>query len=161
MIKKMLLALALVVSITVVHASKGDIQLQSLTKKETSLNELVNNGMYNLVMIWSTDCVACEEQKPMIQAFHKDYSDNKANVIGIANDGMNFRRKIKKLIKKNNPSYNNYVASPKTFFSEFEIVTGKKFRATPTYIMFDPHGQILGVAVGQITRDKLDQIVSK
>ena len=161
MTKRILLALALFVSTAAVHASKGDIQLQSLTKKDISLNELVNNGKYNLVMIWSTDCVACEEQKPMIQAFHKDYSDTKANVIGIANDGMSLRRKIKKLIKKNNPSYDNYVASPKTFFSEFEIATGKKFRATPTYIMFDPQGQVLGVAVGQITRDTLDQIVSE
>lgn len=111
-------------------------------------------------MIWSTDCVACEEQKPMIQAFHEDYSDKTANVIGIANDGMSLRRKIKKLIKKNKPTYPNYVASPNTFFSEFEIATGKKFRATPTYIMFGREGQVLGVAVGQITREKLDHIVS-
>ncbi len=161
MTKNILLALALFASLTTVGASTGDIQIQSLTKQDFSLNALVNDGKYNLVMIWSTDCVACEEQKPMIQAFHNDYSETKANVIGIANDGMSLRKQIKKLIKKNKPSYPNYVASPKTFFSEFEIATGKKFRATPTYIMFGPQGRILGVAVGQITRDKLDQIVSK
>lgn len=161
MTKRLLLALALLVSFATLNASVGDIQLQSLSKKNISLNGLVNDGKYNLVMIWSTDCVACEEQKPMIQAFHEDYSETKANVIGIANDGMSLRRKINRLIKKNKPTYPNYIASPETFFSEFEIVTGKKFRATPTYIMFDPEGQIMGVAVGQISRDKLDQIVSK
>jgi len=158
--KRILLALLLVISLVAVNASVGDIQLQNLSKQHFSLNELVRDGKYNLVMIWSTDCVACEEQKPMIQAFHEDYSDKTANVIGIANDGMSLRRKIKKLIKKNKPTYPNYVASPNTFFSEFEIATGKKFRATPTYIMFGREGQVLGVAVGQITREKLDHIVS-
>jgi len=161
MTKRLLLALALLTLFATVKANTGDIQLQSLSKKELSLNGMVNDGKYNLVMIWSTDCVACEEQKPMIQAFHKDYSETKANVIGIANDGMSLRKKINKLIKKNKPTYPNFIASPETFFSEFEIATGKKFRATPTYIMFDPEGRILGVAVGQISRDKLDQIVSK
>jgi len=161
MTKRILLAFALLTSCVTVHASFGDIQLQSLSNTDASLNQVVNNGKYTLVMIWSTDCAACEEQKPMIQAFHKDYSDTTANVIGIANDGISLLDEIRELIEKNEPTYPNYVASPETFFSEFEIATGKKFRATPTYIMFTPEGDILGVAVGQITRDKLDQIVSK
>lgn len=161
MVRMFLLALALVTSLATAYASTNDIQLKSLSKKNTSLNKLVNDGKYTLVMVWSTDCVACEEQKPMIQAFHKDYSETKANVIGIANDGMSLIRDIKKLVNKNKPSYPNFVASPKSFFSEFEIATGKKFRATPTYVMFNPDGEIMGVAVGQITREQLDQIVSK
>jgi len=161
MTNRILLALALFTSIATVYAKVADIQLQSLTSKAISLNEMVNDGKFTLVMIWSTDCAACEEQKPMIEAFHDDYNSTKANVIGIANDGMSLLKEIKKLIKKNEPSYPNFVASPETFFSEFEIATGKKFRATPTYIMYDPQGQVMGVAVGQITREKLDQIVSK
>jgi len=159
MTKRLLLVLALLTSFATVNANVGDIQLQTLAKVDVSMNKMINDGKYTLVMIWSTDCVACEEQKPMIQSFHKDYSETKAKVIGIANDGMGLLGEIKKLIKKNEPSYPNYVASPETFYSEFEIATGKKFRATPTYIMFGPDGRILGVAVGQITREKLDQIV--
>jgi len=155
------LALSVFLSYTAAYASTGDIQLQSLSSKKKSLNKIVNDGKYTLVMIWSTDCAACEEQKPMIQAFHKDYSDANASVVGIAHDGMSLIGEIKKIINKNDPAYPNYVASPETFFSEFEIATGKKFRATPTYIMYNPDGQIMGVAVGQITRDKLDQIVAK
>lgn len=96
----------------------------------------------------------------MIQEFYNDYGDTKATVVGIANDGMGKIDEIGDLLDKNNPTYPNYVASPDSFFSEFEIATGKKFRATPTYIMYDPKGKILGVAVGQITREALDQIVS-
>jgi len=160
MIKRLLLVLALFASFELVYANIVDIRLQTLAKANVSIKDMVNDGKYTLVMIWSTDCVACEEQKPMIQAFHKDYSETKAKVIGIANDGMGLLDEIKKLINKNEPAYPNYVASPDTFFSEFEIATGKKFRATPTYIMFNPKGKIIGVAVGQITREKLDQIVS-
>ena len=160
MIKKIVLASALLVFVAAANANVGDIRLQSLDSQSISLNETINDGKYTLVMIWSTDCVACEEQKPMIQAFHQDYSQTKATVVGIANDGMGLLNDIKKLINKNNPDYPNFVASPDTFFSEFEIATGKKFRATPTYIMYDPTGKIIGVAVGQISREQLDQIVS-
>jgi len=161
MTKNTLLALALITSISTVWANVPDIQLHSIANKDISLNEIVDDGKYTLVMIWSTDCAACEEQKPMIQDFHSDYNDSNASVIGIANDGMSLLDEINVLIDKHSPTYPNYVASPDTFFSEFEIATGRKFRATPTYIMFDPQGQILGVAVGQITRDTLDKIVSK
>jgi len=160
MTKRILLVLTLLAPFAL-YANVNDIQLQSLASKQISLNEVVNDGKYTLVMIWSTDCVACEEQKPMIQTFHTDYNETKANVVGIANDGMQLLDKINKLIRKNSPTYPNFVASPKTFFSEFEIATGRKFRATPTYIMFGPDGDILGVAVGKISRESLDKMVSK
>jgi len=160
MTKQFLLLLALLTSLSTAIADSGDIQLQSVDQQDVSLNEVVNDGKYTLVMIWSTDCVACEEQKPMIQAFHKDNYDKQANVVGIANDGMDMLAEINELLDKNEPTYPNYIASPETFFSEFEIATGKKFRATPTYIMFNPKGQVMGVAVGQISREKLDQIIS-
>jgi len=160
MVRRIALALSLLVTFGIASASSPDISLQSLEYKSISLNESVNDGKYTLVMIWSTDCAACEMQKPMIQSFFSDYSDNTATVVGIANDGMGKLDEISDLIDKNEPTYPNFIASPKTFFSEFEIATGKKFRATPTYIMYDPEGKVMGVAVGPITRDKLDQIVS-
>jgi len=143
------------------QANSGDIRLKSLEYQEVSLNKVVSDGKYTLVMIWATDCVPCEAQKPMIEQFHAEYHSTKATVIGIANDGMGLIEEISSLIEKNNPSYPNYVASPKTFSSDFEIATGKKFRATPTYIMYNPEGSVMGVAVGPITRDKLDNIISR
>jgi len=139
----------------------GDIRLQSLTYQDVLLNEQVNDGKFTLVMIWSTDCVPCEQQKPMIQAFHDDYSATQANVIGIANDGMEMLDRISELLDKHTPNYPNFVASPKTFYSDFEIATGKKFRATPTYIMYDPDGNVAGVAAGPITRELLDKVVAQ
>jgi len=156
MLYRLLVACFVLIS---VNANAGDIRLQNLKYQNTSLSEIVGGGKFTLVMIWATDCVPCEAQKPMIQEFHTAYINDTARVIGIANDGVENVAEIASLIEKHDPTYANYITSPDIFESEFEILTGKKFRATPTYIMFDRKGGVMGVAVGPITREKLDNIV--
>lgn len=161
MVKIIAVAIGLLFVLSDVTANSPDIRLQSVERESVSLVNAVNDGKFTLVMIWSTDCEACEEQKPMIQSFFNDYGNSKATVIGIANDGPKLIKEINQLIKKNKPTYPNYIASPQTFFSDFEMVTGQKFRATPTYLMYNPDGKILGVAVGPISRDKLDAVIAQ
>ncbi|MBX2879280.1 MAG: TlpA family protein disulfide reductase [Granulosicoccus sp.] len=157
---KHLSVIALLTLSSSASALDGDIRLSSLQNQSASLNEVVDNGKFTLVMIWATDCVPCEAQKPMIQQFHDAYHESTATVVGIANDGMGMANEIQVLIDRHEPTYPNYVAAPETFFSDYELTTGKKFRATPTYIMFNPDNELMGVAVGPISREKLDQIVS-
>lgn len=160
-LRTVMLAMALLFSVASVSANTSDIRLRTLSNEPISLNKIIDNGKYTLVMVWATNCPLCEEQKPMIQAFHVDYKDTKANVVGIAIDGIGKIDEINTIIDKSKPTYTNYVAAASTFLDDFEFATGKRFNATPTYIMFDPKGNALAVAIGVVTREQLDGAISQ
>ena len=136
-------------------------QLQSLTSERVNLNDYVGDGRWTLVMFWSTDCIPCEEQKPMIEAFHQEHHKIDARVVGIALDGMENYAGIKKLVDHHNPSYPNLVVFTDVFHRQYQELTGKGFRATPTYLLFGPDGKLTGSRAGKIERAMLESIVTK
>jgi len=140
-------------------ASATDIRLQTLTNESVSLNTIINNGRHTLVMIWAVDCPPCEEQKPMVQQFHSEFHKTKANVIGVVIDGLKNIDEVNRLIEKNSPTYENYLADPATFLNDFTLTTGKQFTGAPTYILFDELGNSEAVAIGPVTRAQLHNAI--
>ncbi len=135
-------------------------QLQSMDASRVELNDYVGGGRWTLVMFWSTDCIPCEQQKPMIEAFHHDHEAVDAQVVGVALDGMEARAEIQKLVERHNPSYPNLVVFTDVFHRQFKELTGKDFRATPTYLLFDPSGKLAGTRTGMIERAALEAVVA-
>lgn len=136
-------------------------QLESLQSERVNLNDYVGDGRWTLVMFWSTDCIPCEEQKPMLEAFHQDHMNKDAAVVGIALDGIDQLDEIEVLIKRHDPSYPNLVVFTDVFHRQFKELTGKDFRATPTYLLYAPDGSLAGARAGPIERQTIEEIVSR
>lgn len=96
----------------------------------------------------------------MIEDFHQTYSASTAKVIGIALDGMENYAGIKKLVDLHQPTYLNLVVFTDVFHRQYQELTSNQFRATPTYLLFSPSGQLAGTRAGKIERAMLDSIVS-
>ena len=153
---KCIVTLLLCLTVYPLHA----FQLQSLDASRVNLNDYVGDGRWTLVMFWSTDCIPCEEQKPMIEAFHRDHHDSDAKVVGIALDGMEKLPGIQRLVDHHQPSYPNLVVFTDVFHRQYKELTGKDFRATPTYLLYDPQGALAGARAGRIERAMIESIVS-
>jgi len=153
----MIIALGLALAANPVAA----FQLQSLQAERVNLNDYVGDGRWTLVMFWSTDCIPCEEQKPMIEAFHRDHVNKDASVVGIALDGIDQIDAIEVLIDRHDPSYPNLVVFTDVFHRQFKELTGKDFRATPTYLLYAPDGTLAGARAGPIERKTIEDIVAR
>ena len=129
--------------------------LESLDKQRVDLLDYVGDGRWTIIMFWSTDCVACEEQKPAFEAFHRKHENTVAKVMGIALDGMENEAGIKKLIDLHEPSYTNLVVYTDVFYRQYEELVGKPFRITPTYLVFDPEGNVAGNIYGSMDFEAL------
>lgn len=148
-------------SVSVLFASHTHaFQLQSLEADRVNLDEYVGDGRWTLVMFWSTDCIPCEQQKPMLEEFHQDHHKTRAAVVGIALDGMENKAGIDELIELHDPSYPNLVVFTDVFQRQFKELTGKDFRATPTYLLYTPDGQLAGSRAGPIERDFIEGIIA-
>ena len=139
----------------------ADFLMQSLDGNRVDLHDYLGKGQWTLVMLWTTDCIPCEEQKPMIQDFHNTYKDSSASVVGLALDGPAKQVEIDKLIEHHMPNYTNLVAFDDVFARQFNEETGKPFSVTPTYVFYRPNGELLGVHAGKVSRQALDAVVSQ
>ena len=137
----------------------ADFLMQSLDGERVDLHDFIGDGQWKLVMLWTTDCIPCEEQKPMIEAFHNTYKNRNAQVIGLALDGPAKQSEIDKLIAHHQPSYTNLVAFDDVFARQFREETGKPYSVTPTYLFYRPNGELLGVHAGKVSRQALDSVV--
>lgn len=155
------LVAGIILSVLFVTSPAYAFQLQSLQSDRVNLNDYVGDGRWTLVMFWSTDCIPCEEQKPMIESFHQQHRDIDARVVGIALDGMENYAGIKELVDHHNPSYPNLVVFTDVFHRQYKELTGKDFRATPTYLLFSPDGKLSGSRAGKIERAMLESVVSQ
>jgi thiol-disulfide isomerase/thioredoxin len=131
-----------------------------MNANRVNLTDYVGNGRWTLVMFWSTDCIPCEQQKPMIEAFHREHRGIDAQVVGVALDGLEAKAQIQQLIDRHNPSYPNLVVFTDVFHRQFKELTGKDFRATPTYLLFDPKGVLAGTRAGPIERESLESVLT-
>lgn len=151
----LLCLVAMVLSVTA-----SAFQLQSLNAERVDLTDYLVDDRWNLVMFWSIDCIPCEQQKPMIEEFHQTHQQKDAVVLGVALDGMENKDEINVLIEKHDPSYPNLVVFTDVFHRQFKEMTGHDFRATPTYLLFTPEGELAGTRVGPIEREMIEEIVS-
>jgi len=158
-IRRTLCALGLVASVLAANPLHA-FQLQSMDAARVNLNDHLGDGRWKLVMFWSTDCIPCEQQKPMIEAFNQAHQNTDASVVGIALDGIDNISAIENLVERHQPSYPNLVVFTDVFHRQYLELTGKQFRATPTYLLFDPDGELAGVRTGSIERDMLESILA-
>lgn len=155
-VKALLASLILVFTSQMSHA----FLLETMDRQRVDLTDYIANDRWTLMMFWATDCVACEEQKPALEAFYRNNLDGAATVVGIATDGVEFQEQIEKLNKLHNPSYPNFMAYSDVFRRQYEELAGKEFRITPTFLLFDADGNLHGRKYGYLDFSGLQQLVS-
>ncbi|MFK7857723.1 MAG: TlpA family protein disulfide reductase [Granulosicoccus sp.] len=135
-------------------------QLQALDEERVDLMDYISTDHWTIVMFWATDCIPCEEQKPALEAFHRQHSPQLASVVGVAIDGMENREEIDKLNKLHNPTYPNLVVFTDVFHRQYQELVGKPFRTTPTFLVFDGEGKLQGNLYGYIDFEGLSQHIT-
>ena len=135
-------------------------ELQTLDAVRTRIADHVGGGQWSLVQLWTTDCVPCERQKPMLEAFHEAHEGSDARVLGIALDGPKALPEILAVNARHGGVYDTLVAFDDVFLDQFEALTGRPFRATPTYLLYAPDGAFAGAHVGPIAPEALEAIVA-
>ena len=154
-----LVPLVLALALCLPAAPLAAVELQRLDATRTDLRAFVGAGRWTLVQLWTTDCIPCERQKPMLRAFHADHVDRDARVVGVALDGPRAIGAIERLVARHAASYPTLVAFDDVFERQFEALVGEGFRATPTYLMYAPDGSFAGAHVGPIERGALERLL--
>ena len=155
-ILRVLIALVL----TATGGAASAMEMQSVgTGEDVNLENLTGNGKWTLVMIWATNCHICRVQKPEISAFHDKSKD--VEVIGIALDGPDRMDAVKQYIVDTKPSFPNYVTDSAVLASYYFGMTEENIRGTPTYLLFNPEGELLGNNPGKLSVDAIESFIER
>jgi len=121
----------------------------------------VGHGKWQLVMIWAIDCHICKEMKPKISAFHNKHKDDDAVVFGLALDGPSKVAEVKQYIDDYNVSFPSYIGRFTDITSTFEVNNGAPFAGTPTYLLFNPVGELMAIDFGLVDIDALERFIER
>ncbi len=156
----LLLGLA-VVAVIAVNPAHAGMELQQIDGTVVDLDEYRGDGKWLLVMLWATDCPICEAQKPEISAFHEKHKDGDAQVLGIALDGMENVDLVKANMEQHQTSFPSLIGNIAIVASHYQSMTEENLRGTPTYLLFNPEGELVGNNPGLLRTEALEQFIAQ
>jgi len=165
MLRSMVRAFALVVLIISTQVAASDKapfgDLVDIDGKSVTSEADVGIGQWQVVMIWATNCHVCAEMKPLLSAFHDKHKDSDAQVYGIALDGADKLSAVQKYMKDHKVTFPTYIGELALIAVNFEINAEVRLTGTPTYMLFNPDGELVAIDYGMLEIEALENFISR
>ena len=136
-------------------------EVRTLEGKFTTLSQHFEENKWTLVMLWTTDCGICQREYPVISEFHDKHKDTVAKVIGVSLDGYSNLEKITQHIDEMPITFDNLVGEVAVVAFNYESATEEPLRGTPTFLMFNPEGHLVGHNPGPVKPEALENFISR
>lgn len=137
------------------------MELHELDGEIVDLDNYTGNGKWLLVMFWATTCHICEAQKPSISEFHNRHKDADAEVLGVAIDGMENIDAIRENMETHQTSFPSLVGEIVIVASHYQGMTQESLRGTPTYLLFNPEGELVGNNPGPLRVEAIEAFMAR
>lgn len=129
-------------------------------KKSTLENE-VASGKWSLVVFWSHTCGICRRETPALTAFHVKHKNIDVEVIGVNIDGLKDKSKSELFMAETEMGFPTFTANIADIADDFFQLTGEPFRGTPTFLLYDSAGKLLGTQIGPIETKAVEAFMQK
>ncbi len=136
-------------------------EVRTLEGKFTTLSQHFEKDKWTLVMLWTTDCGICQREYPIMSAFHDKHKDTNAKVIGVSLDGYSNLETITEHINEMPMTFDNLIGEIAVVAFNYQSATEESLRGTPTFLMFNPEGQLVGHNPGPVKPEALEEFISR
>ncbi len=133
-------------------------ELAAFKAGPAALDGYAAEGKWLVVMLWASDCVACNREARQYIDFHEFHHDVDASVLGISLDG-NDQLAAQKFIDRHEVSFPNLISDYESAGSWFEGLTGQQFRGTPGFLIIDPKGELRAQQIGAVPVELIEQFI--
>ena len=145
----------------VVSATEDPLVLRTQAGEEVSLSDYAGDGRWLLVMIWGTDCSICFQEMPKISDFHTRHAHQDAYVLGVALDGFEQKQRVRDFAARESLSFPNVIAEMPGFGIRYEFEVGERLLGTPTYLLFNPAGELVANNPGPVRASAVEAFMAK
>jgi peroxiredoxin len=160
--RRMLTTLALVLVTTAsLSADFGSGILKGFDGSFHALDEYTGKGQWTIVMLWASDCHACNAEAKQYVKFHKAHKDKDARMLGVSMDGMEKKDEAEKFVQRHNVSFPNLIEEPLKVAQLYENLTGQPWVGTPSFLVYAPTGELRAAQVGAVPTQIIESFIAK
>ncbi|MBD3619732.1 MAG: TlpA family protein disulfide reductase [Chromatiales bacterium] len=114
-----------------------------------------------VVMIWESNCPACNRVAHQYVDFHEFNADRRARVLGISIDGPAAVADAKAFVERHQVQFPNLIGDPAEVAMRYRQLTGNAFVGTPSFLLFDPQGQLRGYQAGMMPAEVVERFIDE
>jgi len=123
-----------------------------------SLESRIGRGKWLVVMVWASTCHVCNDEVHEMIDFHNAHHDRDASVLGVAIDGIEEKAAVQAFLDRHRVPFPNLIDDGSVIVAEFNRRAGEPwFGWTPTYLVYNPQGQLTAKQVGAVSRQDLER----
>lgn len=156
--KLTLLLLAVLLLPLAAHAKDELTDFRGVPK---TLESMTGHGKWSIVMFWAHDCHVCNKEAHQYVEFHEKHKDKDAEVIGISLDGKKYKKEAEEFIKRHKLNFVNLIGEPYNVAGIFEDLTGADWMGTPTFLIYNPKGELRAQQVGAVPTNLIESFMAK
>jgi peroxiredoxin len=131
------------------------------THESENLEAYTKGGKWLIVMIWASDCIACNNEARSYSELHTRHKNGNARVLGLSVDGDLKRDEAIAFTKRHEISFPNLIASPDVVARYYSELTSTAWVGTPSFLIFNPEGSLEAKQAGAIPADLLEQFLDQ
>ena len=137
--------------------SGSALAFTELDGKKTTIEDQVGGGKWSIVEIWASDCHACRQHMPEMVEFNGKM-DN-LRLLGISLDGQRGKADAEAMIKEYGIPFKTVMSNPIEVNAWMEQVAKEGLVGTPTFMIFDPKGELVGMQAGQLPVKSMEKFI--
>ncbi len=138
---------------------QADAALRDFRGQITTLEAQQIPGQWTVVMIWASDCHVCNQEAGQYVKFHNEHAGNNARVVGMSIDGWSDKEKASAFIDRHEISFPNLIGDVEAVAGWYAAETGEAFRATPTFLVFGPQGELKAAQAGAVPPKVIEEFI--
>lgn len=117
--------------------------LKDFDGKDKDIADFAGDGKWRVVMIWASDCHACNQEVHEYVRFHEQHQNKDARVLGIAMDGKEKEKEAREFIARHKLNFPNLIGEPEDVAMKYMQLTGSEWIGTPTFMVYTPKGELV------------------
>lgn len=125
-------------------------------KLQSSLENELQDGRWELVMFWATYCHICKEDFKKLGEFIEDNPELSMTLVGVVIDGLEEQEQTRVLVKKHNLDYTHLITDYDRANIVYQEESGKQLRGTPSYLLYNPQNKLVAFNTNAIDIDALE-----
>ena len=126
---------------------------------QSSLEQELQEGRWELVMFWATYCHVCKKDFKKIAGFIEENDSIPLTIVGVVTDGMEEKVKTNALIAEHNLDYTHILTDYPKSNELYQNLAGQRLVGTPSYLLYNPQNELVAFNANAIDLDALEIFV--
>ena len=124
-----------------------------------SVEEFFDAEKWTIVMVWRHDCHICNNEAESYAFLHD--GNETIQVLGLSIDGQDHKKEAKNFIVSHGLPFENLLGELEVVGEYYQNLTGRRFIGTPTFLFFNPEGQLMANRVGAVRPEVFRNFISR